>query len=135
MVDNKGLQNEKGQRKPTHRIRHKAAMASAHLPVLFFRFSRSAFSSSMAWDFLSSFSSRLERRSLLWDVTWQGKRIKDFLPTADDSLLLLLQKVNAFLSPARIYSGCILPACVKERAPSCGHRQRKQSAPALLKNA
>lgn len=44
-----------------------------HRPVLFFFFSRSAFSSSMAWDFLSSFSSRLDRRSLLCDMTWQQK--------------------------------------------------------------
>lgn len=67
-----------GTTKSNHMIKDtKQPLHFPHSPVLFFRFSRSAFSSSMAWDFLSSFSSRLERRSLLWDVTWEGKDMSD----------------------------------------------------------
>lgn len=47
-----------------------------NLPVLFFLFSLSAFSSSMACDFLSSFSSLLIRLSLLWDMTCMNRQRK-----------------------------------------------------------
>lgn len=99
-----------GSRKSNHMIKERYNTAiphNPHSPVLFFRFSRSAFSSSMAWDFLSSFSSRLERRSLLWDVTWEGKDNVGwfFLPVAHD-ITFYIPNNQSFSSSLWIYIGC-----------------------------